>query len=142
MLNKTKTIVVLWIDTDIWWLFHDIPWVIWIKKADFDTRYWKLFDPLHILVNCISEENGRPSDLYDINIKWNDRMQDRARLDDAHYIRISTPRVNNGKWDGTMYWNTMALSEKHITYNKATVIRNPTKCIIEDVIYNWIYWIV
>lgn len=141
-MQKQKVIVVLWIDTEIWRLFHDIPWVIGIKKSDFDTRFWKLFDPLDVLVNCISQEEGRPSDLYNINICWNDRMQDRARLDEAHYIRISTDRVMNGRWDGTMYGNTMALSEKHITYDKSTIIRNPTKTLVENVIYNSIYGIV
>jgi len=141
-MQKQKVIVVLWIDTKIWRLFHDIPWVIGIRKSDFDTRFWKLFDPLDILVNCISEEEWRPSDLYNINICWNDRMQDRARLDEAHYIRISTPRVNNWRWDGTMYGNTMALSERHINYDKSTIIRKPTKALIENVIYDWIYGIV
>lgn len=148
----SKTIIILWIDTDIWWKYHDMPGVVGIKRQDFDPARYKLFDPFDILINCLYCEEWDLNKIYNTNVIGNIKMQQRSKLDDAHYIRFSTPRIWDWKsgpyyedskktWDSSMYWNTMVVSEEHIEYPKTTVIRwIPTQEQLEYIIENKIYW--
>jgi len=147
------TIVLLGSDTPIGSELSKIKWVVWIRTQDFDPRFAKLFDPIDVLINCLSLENDNKDMwiIYDTNVVGNERMKNIAYYNDAHYIWISSPRVWNwwdiyyedcfthGDW--TRYGNTMCLSELHIDTPKSTIIRGtPTKKMIEDIIKNWIFW--
>ena len=146
------TTVILWSETKIWKEICKLSNVVEISSDQFDTRMAKLFDPMDVLINCISKESWDMSYIYDFNVKWNQRMMNIAKIYWAHYIWISTWRIRDwfsgpyyedskSIWDWTEFWNTMCLSENWMEYYNTTIIRwTPTKEIIEYIIKNKIYW--
>ena len=146
-------IVVLWSNTKIGREICKIPDTIGISSEDFDTKKAKIFDKMDVLINCISEDDESldTSIIYDTNVVGNKRMEMTAKNYDAHYIRISSHRIwnwydwpyiegSNTTGDGTVFGNTMCLSEYWLNYDRATIIRwFPSSDDIRSIIDNEIY---